>query len=162
VAITIVSYNGITKQANVSATTSDIANIKKAQEMYRIQHGMAFSNDDGLKDAGLSSMENKVSWAPEDEYLGNLSTNTPRGNYLFSYSTYTEDTILDGTFYPQLTAEYFYVAYWDYDAGKWVEQSTAWYGDVDKSEYTNTQFRDDTSSSKCTTQVFEQCRAVSN
>jgi|GEM_PF-2524012 len=162
-AITIVAYNGITNQGNITATEADLSNLSKAQEVFRVQNGTSFSDLDEMKEAGAGSLERKASWQPEDEDIGgeNLSTSTPKGRYLLSYSAHTSNINIDGTTYPNLNIEVFAVGYWDYQANKWVEKRTIWFGDIKKSEYVNDQFGDDQSSGRCVTATFEQCRRVS-
>lgn len=160
-AITIVSYNGITKQANTSGMKSDLSNFAKAQEVFRIEKGAAFSDTDEMKEAGAGALSDKSTWLPEDEYPGgtDLSTNTPRGEYLLQhYESSTGPTWFNGEYYDALNIEHFDVVYWDYENGHWAVRNTTWFGNVEKSESTDTNYRNiSDNSSPCTAATFEGC-----
>lgn len=114
VAITAVSYNGITKQVNQTATDVDIANMKKSLDMYMVDRTNTGELTQAEKDKIFTSFSGKnYSWNDYNNDNGQDSHFMKRGEYLMSiYGPYNYS---DGTTgYNQV------IVYWDWRKNKWA------------------------------------------
>ena len=115
VAITAVSYNGITKQVNQTATDVDIANMKKSLDMHMVTRKVSGELTQAEKDKIYASFSGKSHFW--DEYYNDVGSNSQfmkRGEYLIN--AHDPKHFSDGTF--QYTVR---VVYWDYQENKWVD-----------------------------------------
>ena len=114
VAITAVSYNGITKQVNQTATDVDIANMKKSLDMHMVTRTNTEYLTQAEEDKILAPFSDKVrSW---EEYYNNRGPDSEfmkRGEYLIKIGGLFNYT--DGT-----TGYRLIVTYWDYQENKWA------------------------------------------
>ncbi len=163
-AIVVVSYNGITKRANVSALKADLSQFGKSQEAYRTVNGSAFGNTAQMQTAGAAGLAQKSTWTTPNSSLAwpGKTTTTPKGKYLLSYrSSIVNNIWINGVQYRDIKNEEFEVAYWNFDTGQWEVKLITWYGDVQKYEYNDVYsgyFSNQDGSFPCTEATFEQCQ----
>lgn len=74
-AITIVSYNGITKSANEAAAKAELSSLNKAVEMYRQEHGNLPLCDRASDSVPEWNPGWGCSWAQVSHKIPNLKTN---------------------------------------------------------------------------------------
>ena len=165
-AVTIVSYNGITKQANISAQEADVKAILDAQDAYRIIHGQTFSNESEAREAGLANASGKLSWWPSEVEpldFASLTSTTPRGKYMLMHETSTLSSYwVNGMEYTDVSNEVFEIYYWDYSQSSWVVRWNQWIGfdkDIQKGNPIQWRLKNVTDNeSPCTASTLEECR----
>lgn len=162
--ITIVSYNGITKRANVTSLKADLTQFGKSQEVYRVANGSAFGNTAQMQTAGANSLAQKSAWTTPNLSVAwpGKTTTTPKGKYLLSYrSSIVSNIWINGVQYRDIKNEEFEIAYWNFDTGRWEVKSIVWYGDVQRYEREDVYsgyFSNQDGSFPCTEATFEQCK----
>ena len=116
VAITAVAYNGVTKSANATSTKTDIANIKKATDIYAIKNNENLpEKEQDLTDAGLYNVITKAHFYNGKGYQLDREESPPiikKGQYYIT--SYQEEGNWPGSLN---------VYYWDYENNNWTSYS---------------------------------------
>ena len=154
VAITAVSYNGITNQVKATETKVDMANLHKSMDIYMTQRKDTGNLTEAEMEKIVGNLRKKVYiWGVDDLDLGNASsTDIKRGDYLV---TLNNSQNYDGT-----TQYHSEITYWDAELDKWMiadRYTHSQYGEYKEAGmYTGNGYYAD----GCKTEYFGQCLAV--
>ena len=114
VAITAVSYNGITNQVKATETKVDTANLHKSMDMYMTQRKDTGNLTEAEMEKIVGNLRKKVYISGVDDLNlhNSSSTDIKRGEYFVELGNYH---------YVNGTTEYFStIYYWDTEFGQWM------------------------------------------
>ena len=153
VAITAVSYNGITNQVKATETKVDTANLHKSMDIYMTQRKDTGNLTEAEMEKIVGNLRKKVYiWGVDDLDLGNASsTDIKRGEYfvdLMSWQDYNGRTGYDSTIY-----------YWDTEFGQWMILRRSMNSQGENSKSTSAYDGHGYYTEGCKTEYFGQCQS---
>ena len=152
VAIVAVGYNGVTNQANQVVTRSDIANIKKAVNIYSIKNNnRAPEVREEMEQSGLGNTMNRVRVFGGEQSPYSGGSTVKRGEYFLNYYNYPV-----GGYRLSIT-------YYDYKEGVWVDYQykVNERGEVNEERREDTLLDPVTNNAPCKANTLNECeRAI--